>query len=118
VAQKWYEKASVQAAIVAGVFILLTAIVAPFVSNRLWPPGRQPKSSGSAAPVSTVPNTSPSSVKSGPSKGSVPPTSKGIKQLSKSPQVSINAPVQGSVVVSQGQTGGQVAGTINNYGPP
>ncbi len=30
----------------------------------------------------------------------------------------INAPVQGPVVISQNQSGGQVAATINNYGPP
>jgi hypothetical protein len=32
--------------------------------------------------------------------------------------VAIQAPVQGPVVISQNQSGGQVAATINNYGPP
>jgi len=32
--------------------------------------------------------------------------------------IEISAPVQGPVIISQGQTGGQVAQTINNYGPP
>jgi hypothetical protein len=32
--------------------------------------------------------------------------------------LAINAPVQGPLVISQNQSGGQVAATINNYGPP
>jgi hypothetical protein len=32
--------------------------------------------------------------------------------------VTFNAPVQGPIIFSQGQSGGQVAGTINNYGLP
>ena len=37
-AQKWHQKATVQAAIVAGVFVLLAAVFGPFVANRVWPP--------------------------------------------------------------------------------
>lgn len=32
--------------------------------------------------------------------------------------IEINAPIQGPVIISQNQKGGQVAETINNYGPP
>jgi hypothetical protein len=36
-AQKWYQKATVQAAMAAGVLALLAAIVGPPISRNLWP---------------------------------------------------------------------------------
>jgi hypothetical protein len=127
--QKWYQKATVQGAIVAGVFVLLAAILGPLVANRFWPQKTQSNGPGRVETPSYPPlpdsqgkavTQSPSADAPRPSQieASAPKTPGSSSEAEKRPEVSINAPVEAPVIISQGQAGGQVAGIINNYGPP
>ena len=86
-----------------------------------WPrettaPTSLPTSHLSPRPTLIGANTPPTGSKRDIPNSSKPLAPKKTASTNRQPKLVVNAPVQGSVIVSEGQVGGQIAHIINNHG--
>jgi hypothetical protein len=120
-AQKWYQKATVQVQLAAGAVALLVALLG-FAANRVWPAKSEStqRTQDSNRGSTQLPSSSDGPVAADkpvtlPARPIVPPISTAPSQTKRSIDGSSRSRVGGPLVISQGQSGGQTAATINNY---